>query len=181
MSKDKKSRLRDIIKAESLLSGGAFTLASGRPSAYFFDMKKTMFHPEGAALLGDLLYEAVKGDRDVDYVGGLEIGAVPLAALVAQRSASERPLQGFFVRKQPKGHGTDKLIDGRFDGGRPVILFEDVTTTGGSVMKAVEAVRAQGGTVKKIVTIVDRLEGARDNLAKEGIELVALFTRDDFA
>lgn len=181
MSTDKKARLRDIIKAELLLTGGDFTLASGQASAYFFDMKKTMFHPEGASLLADLLFAAIREDRDVEFVGGLEIGAVPLAAIVALRSWPERPLQGFFVRKQPKGHGTDKVIDGRLDAGRPVILFEDVTTTGGSVMKAVNAVRAEGGSVKKIVTIVDRLEGARDNLAKEGIDLVALFTREDFA
>jgi len=178
---DARERLRQIIKAESLLTGGAFTLASGRPSGYFFDMKKTMLHPEGMALAADLIIEAIADLPEVRFVGGLEVGAIPLVAAVAVRSWPKRPLQGFFVRKEPKGHGTNKVIDGRLEPGAPVVLFEDVTTTGGSVMKAVNAVRAEGCTVARIVTIVDRLEGARDNLAREGIPLAALFTREDFA
>ena len=181
MSQGKRDRLRDIIARESLLTGDNFTLASGKSSGYFFDMKKTMFHPEGASLTADLIFEAIKDDKDVAYIGGLEMGAVPVIAGVCLRSWPERPISGFFVRKQVKDHGTAKLIDGRLEPGSRVILLEDVTTTGGSVMKAVEAVRSQGCNVKKIVTIVDRLEGARANLKKEGLELVALYTRDDFA
>ena len=181
MSQSKRERLRDLIARESLLTGESFTLASGKSSGYFFDMKKTMFHPEGASLIADLIFEAIKDDKDVAYIGGLEMGAVPVISGVCMRSWPERPISGFFVRKQTKDHGTAKLIDGRLEPGKSVILLEDVTTTGGSVMKAVEAARSQGCKVKKIVTIVDRLEGARANLAKEGLELVALFTRDDFA
>ncbi len=176
----KRTRLLEIIRAESLLTGGNFTLASGRPSAVFFDMKRTMFHPEGMSLIADLLFDVIREDRAIDFVGGLEVGAIPLVAAVCLRSWPERPLSGFFVRKEPKGHGTNKVIDGRLEPGRPVILLEDVTTTGGSVMKAVAAARAEGCPVTRIVTIVDRLEGATDNLAKEGIGLHALFTRDDF-
>ena len=95
------------------------------------------------------------------------------------RSHAERPIDGFIVRKEKKGHGTDKKIDGNFRPNTSVVLFEDVTTRGGSVMEAVRAVRAQGGTVKKIITIVDRLEGAAGNLKKEGLELEAIFTIDD--
>ncbi|MGH6981801.1 MAG: orotate phosphoribosyltransferase [Stellaceae bacterium] len=177
---DKRNRLRDVIKEKSFSTGGEFKLASGAGSTFYFDMKKTMFDPEGAALIADVLFETIKNDG-VDQVGGLEIGAVPIATAVAVRSWPERPIRAFFVRKEAKGHGTNKLIDGQYKDGGKTILFEDVTTTGGSVMKAVNAVRERGGKIAKIVTIVDRLEGAKANLAKEGIELVAIFTRDDFA
>jgi orotate phosphoribosyltransferase len=175
----RRERLLEIIKAESLLTGSQFTLASGQRSSFFFDMKKTMFHPEGAALAGDLIFELIK-DSDVEAVGGLEIGAIPIALAVALRSWPEHPISAFFVRKAPKDHGAIKLIDGQFRPSSHVILFEDVTTTGGSVMKAVRAVREQGCTVNKIITIVDRGEGAPDNLAKEGLELVSIYTMDDF-
>jgi orotate phosphoribosyltransferase len=177
---EKRARLRQVIKEKSLSTGGNFKLASGAGSTFYFDMKKTMFDPEGAALIADVLFEAIKNDA-IDQVGGLEIGAVPIATAVAMRSWPERPIRAFFVRKEAKGHGTNRLIDGQYIDGGKTILFEDVTTTGGSVMKAVNAVRERGGTVAKIVTLVDRLEGAKASLAKEGIELVAIFTRDDFA
>jgi len=176
----KRARLRDVIKEKSFSTGGDFKLASGAGSTFYFDMKKTMFDPEGAALIADVLFETIKGDG-VDQVGGLEIGAVPIATAVAMRSWPERPIRAFFVRKEAKGHGTNKLIDGQYADGGKTVLFEDVTTTGGSVMKAVNAVRERGGKIAKIVTLVDRLEGAKANLAKEGIELVAIFTKDDFA
>jgi orotate phosphoribosyltransferase len=177
---DRRERLLRIIKAQSLLTGAQFTLASGQRSGFFFDMKKTMFHPEGAALIGDIIFEMIAPDTDVEYIGGLEIGAIPMAVSVAARSWPDRPINAFFVRKAPKDHGAINLIDGQFRPNQKVILFEDVTTTGGSVMKAVRAVRDQGCTVKKIVTIVDRGEGAAANLRKENLELAAIFTMDDF-
>ena len=177
---DRRKRLLQIIKAESLLTGSQFTLASGQRSGFFFDMKKTMFHPEGAALIGDIIFEMIAGDTDVQYIGGLEIGAIPMAVSVAARSWPARPINAFFVRKAPKDHGAINLIDGQFRPNSSVILFEDVTTTGGSVMKAVKAVRDQGCTIKKILTIVDREEGATQNLKKEGLELVAVFTMENF-
>ncbi|HJU20526.1 MAG TPA: orotate phosphoribosyltransferase [Stellaceae bacterium] len=176
----KRDRLCAIIRARSLLQNRGFVLASGRASTYFFDMKKTMFDPEGAALLADLLFDKVRDDP-VEFVGGLETGAIPLVALLCRRSWPEKPLHGFFVRKDNKGHGTDQLIDGRFERGARVILFEDVTTTGGSVLQAAAPVRAQGGTIHKIVTVVDRREGAAENFMKAGIRFESLFTRDDFA
>jgi orotate phosphoribosyltransferase len=178
---DKRERLRQIIKARSLLTGAEFKLASGGQSGFFFDMKKTMFHPEGASLIADLIIEAIANDRDVGFIGGLAMGAVPIVAVVALRSYPDRPISGFFVRKEVKDHGTKKLVDGCLEPGSKVILLEDVTTTGGSVMKAVRAVRDMGCTVEKIVTIVDRLEGAAANLQKEGLELVPIFTARDFA
>jgi orotate phosphoribosyltransferase len=177
---DRRERLLQIIKAQSLLTGAEFTLASGQRSGFFFDMKKTMFHPEGAALVGDIIFEMIAGDVDVQYIGGLEIGAIPMAVSVSARSWPARPINAFFVRKAPKDHGAINLIDGQFRPDSKVILFEDVTTTGGSVMKAVRAVRDQGCTVEKIITIVDRGEGAAANLKKENLELAAIFTMDDF-
>jgi orotate phosphoribosyltransferase len=174
-------RLLQIIKAESLLTGSEFTLASGQRSGFFFDMKKTMFHPEGASLIGDIIFEMIANDVDVQYVGGLEIGAIPMAVSVAARSWRDRPINAFFVRKAPKDHGAINLIDGQFRPNSKVILFEDVTTTGGSVMKAVRAVRDQGCTVKKIITIVDRGGGAAKNLKKENLELVPIFTMEHFS
>jgi orotate phosphoribosyltransferase len=176
----RRERLLQIIKAESLLTGAEFTLASGQRSGFFFDMKKTMFHPEGASLVGDIIFEMIADDVDVQYIGGLEIGAIPMVVSVSLKSWPARPIYAFFVRKAPKDHGAINLIDGQFRPNSKVILFDDVTTTGGSVMKAVRAVRDQGCTVKKILTIVDRGGGAAANLKKENLELVPIFTMDDF-
>jgi orotate phosphoribosyltransferase len=176
----RRARLLQIIKTESLLTGAEFTLASGQRSGFFFDMKKTMFHAEGASLVGDIIFEMIADDIDVQYIGGLEIGAIPMAVSISLKSWPARPINAFFVRKAPKDHGAINLIDGQFRPNSKVILFDDVTTTGGSVMKAVRAVRDQGCTVKKILTIVDRGEGAAKNLEKENLELVSIFTMDDF-
>lgn len=180
MPSPQQQRLLALIRDKSLLREGAFQLASGRASNYFFDMKKTMFDPEGAALIGDLLFERIRAEN-VDYVGGLETGAIPLVAAVCLRSWPEKPVKGFFVRKEQKGHGTDRLVDGYLEPGSRVILFDDVTTTGGSVMQAVERARALGCEIVKVVTIVDRLEGAQQNFARLGIRFEALYTRADFA
>jgi orotate phosphoribosyltransferase len=177
---EKKARLLAIIKEKSFLTkGGPFKLASGGMSDFYLDMKPTTFSPEGLNLIADIVYDMIREDDGVDAVGGLELGALPITNAVSMRSWSDRPIDGFVVRKEKKGHGTDKKIDGNFRPDTNVVLFEDVTTRGGSVMEAVNAVRARGATVKKIITIVDRLEGATENLQKEGIELVAVFTIRD--
>jgi orotate phosphoribosyltransferase len=176
---EKRQRLLALIRDKSLLKEGEFQLASGRASNYFFDMKKTVFDPEGAALVADLLFEMIRGEA-VDCVGGLETGAIPIVAALCLRSWPEKPIKGFFVRKAGKGHGTDRLIDGYCEKGARVVLFEDVTTTGASVMQAVEQARAAGCEIVKIVTIVDRLEGAQQNFAARGLRFEALFTRADF-
>jgi orotate phosphoribosyltransferase len=177
---EKKGRLLKIIKERSLiLEGGPFKLASGGTSSYYLDLKPTTFLPEGINLIADIIYDKLQDDSDVDSVGGLELGAVPIINAVNMRSWQGRPINGFVVRKEKKGHGTDQKIDGNFRPNTTVVLFDDVTTQGGSVLQAVRAVRAQGATVKKIITIVDRLEGAAANLKKEGIELEAIFTAKD--
>ena len=121
----------------------------------------------------------------VDFVGGLEMGAVPIATAAAIASHRRgRHLQAFFVRKKPKDHGAKKLVEGLPKGetlkGKNVVVLEDVTTTGGSSMQAVQALREEGANILCVLTVVDRLEGAKENFAAEGLELRALYTADEF-
>jgi len=143
-------------------------------------MKKTMFDPEGAALLADLLFDKID-TADVDYIGGLETGAIPIIAALCARSWPQKPIKGFFVRKEIKGHGTDQRIDGLLEPGSKVILFEDVTTTGGSTMQAVNQARQLGCDILKVISVVDRLEGAVENFRAAGLNFEALFTWRDFS
>ncbi len=159
-------------------------LASGRTSNIYFNMKPTMLHPEGAYLIGALLLEAIAADAP-DLVGGLEMGAVPIATAVAAVShAKATPVSAFFVRKQAKEHGTQSLIEGLAKqdtiAGKRVVIVEDVTTTGGSALKAVEAVRAAGAVVVRVATVVDRQEGAVEAFAAAGVPFTALLTASDF-
>jgi len=176
----KREKLLAIIERQSLLQNRDFRLASGGSSNFFFDMKKTMFDPEGAALVTDLLFDAIKTE-DVDYIGGLETGAIPIVAALCVRSWPEKPIRGFFVRKEVKGHGTDQRVDGHLERGSKVILFEDVTTTGGSAMQAVNQARQFECTIVKVISVVDRLEGAAENFRTAGIKFEALFTWRDFS
>ncbi|HEX9646291.1 MAG TPA: orotate phosphoribosyltransferase [Alphaproteobacteria bacterium] len=175
-----RARLADIVRARSLITGRAVTLTSGATSGFYFDMKQTTFDAEGATLIGDLILGALAG-TEVDYVAGLEMGALPVVmAVVMQSQARGRPVAGFCVRKEAKGHGTKRLIERDFAAGAKVVVVDDVTTTGGSVLKAAAAVRAAGGVVDTVVTVVDRLEGAAANLAAEGLTLIPLLTARDF-
>lgn len=182
---DARKRLRDIVARRSLLKGTDIKLASGARSAFYFDMKRTAFDAEAATLIADLML-AKLADETVDYVGGLEMGAVPLVACLCQRSWGRRskPLQGFFVRKQAKEHGTRRLIEGLLADetlrGKRVVLLEDVTTTGESAFKAAQAAREEGAICDLVLTIVDRREGAEANLAAKGLRLAPLLTRADF-
>jgi orotate phosphoribosyltransferase len=139
-----------------------------------------MLDPEGAALLADLLFDAIKNEQ-VECIGGLETGAIPIVAALCARSWPEKPIKGFFVRKESKGHGTDQRIDGLIEPGSKVVLFEDVTTTGGSAMQAVDQARRLGCTVVKVVSVVDRLEGAEDNFRTAGVRFESVFTWRDFS
>jgi orotate phosphoribosyltransferase len=176
----KRERLLAIIRRESLLQNQDFRLVSGRSSNFFFDMKKTMLDPEGASLLADLLFDMIRVE-DVDYIGGLETGAIPIIAALCLRSWPEKPIKGFFVRKEAKGHGTDQRVDGLLQRGSKVILFEDVTTTGGSAMLAVNQARQLDCAILKVISVVDRLEGAKENFRAAEIAFDALFTWRDFS
>ena len=178
-------RLVHLVSEFSLLRPGKIRLAAGGTSAFYFDMKPTLFSPEGAALVAErvLDFAAQDGAR---FVGGLEIGAVPIVACAAQLSflRGRQRVQGFFVRKTPKDHGTRKRIEGLAPEalkGERVLIVDDVTTTGSSVLQAVEAARAEGAIVETVLTVVDRLEGAAANLAKRGVNLVPLTKADDYA
>ena len=177
-----RARLREIVAQKSLSVGPRVTLASGAASRFYFNMKPTVFDAEGVALIGDLILDAVAGDDPYyDHVGGMEVGAIPIVAALTLRSwQRRRPIAGFFVRKRPKDHGTRRLVEGDLAAGANVLIVEDVTTTGGSTLNAVRAVREIGGRVSKAVTLVDRLAGAREALGREGIELVAIATVAEF-
>jgi len=178
-----RARLAEIIRKRSF-GRGEITLASGRKSDFYFNLKPTMLDPEGAALLAELTYEALKDDR-LDYVGGLEMGAVPLAGAIAQLSwIKGHPIAAFFVRKKPKEHGARLAVEGLAKGeslqGKRIVIVEDVTTTGGSALKAVEAVRDAGGEIVLVFTMVDRDEGATEAFAEAGIPFRSLYKAGEF-
>jgi orotate phosphoribosyltransferase len=178
-----RARLFDIIHARSF-GYGEITLASGRKSNFYFNLKPTMCDPEGAALLAELTFDALREDK-LDYVGGLEMGAVPLAGAIAQLSwLKNHPIAAFFVRKKPKEHGARLAVEGLAKGetlqGKRIVIVEDVTTTGGSAIKALEAVREAGGDVVLVYTMVDREEGATENFAKAGVPFRSLYKAAEF-
>jgi orotate phosphoribosyltransferase len=179
-----RDRLIGLVTRCSLLRGGQIKLVSGAESSFYFNMKPAAFDPEGAALIAELVLDEALRDG-ADLIGGLEMGAVPLVACVAQLSFIRgRPIAGFFVRKAAKEHGTRKIVEGLPEGtsiaGRRALLVDDVTTTGGSVLRAVEAAREAGAEVDTVVTIVDRLEGAEANLASHDLRLIPLTTARDY-
>jgi orotate phosphoribosyltransferase len=179
-----RSRLAAIVRRRSFSTGAETRLVSGRSSSFYFDMKPTMLDPEGAHLIGELVLDALSG-VEVDLVGGLEMGAVPLATAVAAVSYTRgRPLPAVFVRKQAKEHGARKLVEGlapdEMLAGKRVVVLEDVTTTGGSATKAIEALKAEGAIIDRVISIVDRLEGAADNFKAAGITFVPILTVADF-
>jgi len=178
-----RARLFEIVRDRSF-GYGDVTLASGRKSHYYFNLKPTMLHAEGAALLAELTLDAFAGER-IDYVGGLEMGAVPIAGAIAQLSFLHgKPISAFFVRKKPKDHGAKLAIEGLAPGetlqGKRVVVVEDVTTTGGSAMKAIEAVRDAGAEVVLVFTLVDRQEGAEETFKAAGLPFRALFRSAEF-
>jgi orotate phosphoribosyltransferase len=155
---------------------GTFTLASGRQSSLYIDARMTTMSPEGIAAIGPLGLEAIGSAQwAVDSVGGLTMGADPIACAISYASAgTAAPLRAFTVRKEPKTHGTGKLIEGPFQSGDRVVVIEDTITTGGSAQKAIDAVRAAGGIVVGVLALVDREEGGREALALNGIDVLAL-------
>lgn len=181
-----RERLKAIIRERSFSDDREMTLASGRRSWVYFNMKPTMLDPEGAFLLGELILDAVS-DSQVDYVGGMEIGSVPMVSFVAAasfRRSAEQALRAFFVRKKPKDHGTKSRIEGLAPGeslaAKRVLMVEDVTTTGGSILDAIHQVQETDAHIMGVLTIVDRQEGAREALEEKGLSLTALFTADEF-
>jgi orotate phosphoribosyltransferase len=155
---------------------GNFTLASGRQSSLYIDARITTMSPDGLALIGPLGVTAIRdAGWEADAIGGLTMGADPIACAVSYASAaSTTPLRAFTVRKEPKTHGTGKLIEGPFQSGDRVVVVEDTITTGGSAKKAIDAVRAAGGTVVGVLALVDREEGGREALELDGVAVLSL-------
>ncbi|MGK4007639.1 orotate phosphoribosyltransferase [Sorangium sp. So ce1036] len=158
-------------------------LASGRESDFFIDCKQTVLTAEGHALVGSLMFEALDALPRCDAVAGVELGGCPLASAVSLTSYLRgRPLPALYVRKEVKDHGSRRLVEGDrgLVPGMPVVMLEDVITTGGSTLKAVEKLRAAGASVVGVIALVDRLEGGADAIRAVGLPLVALCTRRDF-
>lgn len=173
-----RDRLRELFR-ERAVSFGRFTLASGKESTYYINSKKAIFNAEAAWLLGELLWQLTK-DLDVQAIGGLEIGAIPMATAAALRyHENGRPLEAFFVRKQAKGHGSQDRVEGKVQPGWRVVVIDDVFTSGGSVIQAIEEVEKVGAKVVAVSCIVDRLEGAREKLAAK-YQYMPIFTTRDF-
>lgn len=173
-------RLHRIVDQRSL-SRGTFKLSSGGTSNYFFQLRQTTMHAEGQYLIGMIIAEFMQ-KHNLRCIGGLELGAVPVVSATAFASfVREAPIDAFFVRKQAKGHGAKELIDGELPDGSEVLMVDDVTTTGGSVLVAIDNARTEKNfTVPWALSIVDREEGAEKNLAERGIRLASIFTRADF-
>lgn len=172
---DHHTRLLDLL-AQRSARRGSFTLASGKQSDLYIDCRLTTMHPEGLSLIGPLGLHAI-GERGwhPDAIGGLTLGADPVSYAIAYASQlAGIPVRAFTVRKEAKTHGTGKLIEGPYTAGDRVVVIEDVITTGGSALKAVDAVRAAGGSVVGVLAIVDREEGGREAIEAKGLEVATL-------
>jgi orotate phosphoribosyltransferase len=168
--------LKDLIKEKGIVVNiNGITLSSGKSSIYYYDLKKIALDPNGANLIADLLFEEIS-ILNAKSVGGLEIGAIPITTGILMKSANEHKLSGFVVRKHAKEHGLKYLVEGNLD--PPVVIVDDVLTTGTSLMKAIEAVRDKGVNVSGIFCILEREEN--NELKKNHTKYISLFKHSDF-
>ncbi len=178
-------RLWQIVRDHSLMLGD-FTLTSGRKSNYLFNLRPTTLHPEGAAIIGELIVEFMQ-KNDLWAIGGLEMGAVPIVSSVAVCSYHMGwPVNAFFMRKKAKEHGAKQLFEGWLppvseEEPERVLVIDDVTTTAGSLLQVVKTMRDMGYVVDTALSVVDREEGAAENLAAEDVKLHAILVKSDFA
>ncbi len=177
-----KEQLKPIL-VEMSYEEREVTLASGRKSNFYFDGKQTTLHATGGLLVGKAFWAEVQQfEGPIHGVGGLTLGADPIATATSIAAALEGvDVHAFIIRKEPKGHGTGQWLEGRknLPPGSRVVIVEDVTTTGGSSLKAVERAQEEGLEVLGIVTLVDREEGAREAIEGAGQKLRAVFTRSE--
>lgn len=179
-----RAALLELIRTRSFKTG-SFTLSSGKPSSLYFNMKPTMMDPLGAELSGRAFLEIVHS-LGVEYVSGLEMGAVPVIGSMAAISSVEgRPVKATFVRKKAKGHGTNDVIEGLGPhetlSGKTVLVVDDVATSGSSILQAINQVRSVGGVVQHAACLVNRHEGGDELLEEHGVQLHSIFTAADFA
>ena len=181
-SSNDRNRLKAILLEKSYRQG-TFTLTSGKTSDFYIDGKQTTLSAEGAYLCGKLLFQLIQNSSTpIQAVGGMTLGADPLVTAISVVSFLEKnPIPAFIVRKEAKGHGTNNYIEGlkNLPAGCTVALVEDVVTTGGTLLKVIERVEAQGFKVGLVVTVVERQEGGTETLANAGYPLKALFTRSE--
>ncbi|VAX25772.1 Orotate phosphoribosyltransferase [hydrothermal vent metagenome] len=170
-----RERLLSAIRKKAYREGD-FTLASGKKSDYYIDMKEVTLGAQGSHLIGKEVFDLIKS-WDVDAVGGMELGSVPISTAVSVVSAIEgAPLNNFIVRKEAKGHGTGKKIEGKVGEGTRVAIVEDVVSTGGSSIKAIDVLISAGIEIAGVATIVDREMGGREAFESRGIRFEPLFT-----
>lgn len=177
--KELKSKLAGLLKKEALKKG-EFVLSSGKKSNYYLDGRVITLSPEGAYLVASIILELIKG-KGIDAVGGPTLGADPIVGALAAFSYIEKiPLKTFIVRKLTKEHGTQRRIEGpALKAGERVILVDDVVTTGKALLEAKEALDKTGVLIESALVIVDRCEGARENLGKVGLKLESIFTIEE--
>ena len=163
---------------ERSVTHGDFVLSSGQRSSYYIDARKTTMSAQGQRLIGRLALEAIRSRGwTPDAIGGLTMGADPVAYAIARASLdAPPPIDAFSVRKATKEHGTRRRIEGNFAPGASVVVLEDVITSGGSALEAIEAVGAEGGRVLGVLAVVDREQGGRQAIEAKGIQVVSLTT-----
>lgn len=176
-----RTELITLLKSHALRTG-RFKLASGKMSHYYLDGRMVTLSGEGAGLIGTAICQTLgQFNCKINAVGGLTLGADPIvgATLACSGILYRHPLRGFLVRKEPKQHGTGKLIEGLLYEGDTVVILEDVTTTGASALKAIEAVRSVGAVVVGVISLIDRLEGAAEVFKNQSVIFKPLFTIRD--
>jgi orotate phosphoribosyltransferase len=177
-TQDNRLRLLELIKKEALFKGD-YTLSSGKKSSYYIDLRLITMSAEGAYLIANILFDELK-DENIDAIGGLTLGADPIASAYAAISFLRgKPSSAYIIRKEEKKHGKAKLIEGPLKKGARVVIVDDVATSGGSLVKAIDAVEKAGCKVVKVMSIVDRNEGASIELAKRGYSLQSLYNLKD--
>ena len=176
-----KERLGEIILERSFKysENPPFTLASGRKSNYYFNCKPTTLDPEGMNLIGSIIFDMIK-DSGITAAGGLTLGADPIANALSVISYQKgKPIKSFIVRKDVKDHGTKSAIEGSVKAGDRVLIIDDVITTGGSTITAIEQVRKAGLVVDRVITLIDREEGGRENIQKHVENIQSILTRTE--
>ena len=181
MDNEFKNRLKKLLIEKSVRYSNTaeFKLASGRMSNFYIDCRKVTHNAEGKYLIGNIIFDMIR-DLPVDAIGGLTLGADPIAAAVSYTAfLNKKPVNAFVVRKEQKDHGLKKLVEGDVQAGSRVIIVDDVITTGGSTIKAITAARAEGLEVAQVIVLVDREEGGKEEIEKYISAVKPLFTKTE--
>ena len=174
-----KNRLKEILLKKSVITGREFKLASGKTSTFYVDARVTTLDPEGGYLCGKIFLEMLKG-FNVEAVGGYSIGADPIVSSIATLSFMDNnPIPAFIIRKEAKTHGTGKAIEGNFPENATVAIFDDVVTSGGSIIRGAKQVESHGGKVGVVMAVIDREEGGKELIEADGYPFFSIFKKSD--